>query len=83
MEYCTNNYNRYEDYKKNSFAFAQNKSNTSKCNPFVTAAAVIFTVIIAMAAGLNSAPDADKADICGSSVNCAASQNDTVLFSFC
>lgn len=79
----TNTYNRYEDYKKNSFAFAQNKNTSSKCNPILVAVIVIFTVVIAMAAGLKFAPDADKAYAGGSAVACASYESNAEICSYC
>ena len=86
MGYYTNTYNgynRYEDYKKNSFAFAGNRNSTSKCNPVIIAAVVIFTVIIAMFAGLKFAPDVDKAPAGGSAAACVAVEDSAEIHSYC
>ena len=47
-------YNRYEDYKKNSFAFAGNKQSSSKCNPVIVA--IVVTLI-------TKAPSKDVTDV--------------------
>lgn len=86
MGYYTNTYNgynRYEDYKKNSFAFAGNKSASSKCSPVIIALVVIFTVITAMAAGLKFAPDAGNASAGGSAAACVAYEDTAEIHSYC
>ncbi len=76
-------YNRYEDYKKNSFAFADNKQSSSKCNPVIVAVVVILTFICAMTAGLRFAPDATKAPVGGSAAACVAYEDTAEIHSYC
>lgn len=78
-----NGYNRYEDYKKNSFAFTGNKSTCGKCNPVIIAIVVIFTVITAMAAGLRFAPDADRATVGGNAAACVSYEDTAEIHSYC